>query len=96
MTKQDQVVFVVQTAVLTNSINLASQPEADRHRHLYSASGVLGLMNDALYASERIPELKSAFEAALEFCAYMFENLRKPKEEDSGKRMDAPYWFKRG
>jgi hypothetical protein len=49
MTKQDQFLYVVQTAVLTNAINLTSQPElAEKYRHLFSASGVLGLMNDAL------------------------------------------------
>ena len=95
MSKQEQFLYIVQTAVLANGINLSSSPEmARRYRHEMSATGVLGLMNDALYASERIPDDLTAVEAATEFCAYMLSNLRESAEE-AGAMIECPSWFAR-
>jgi hypothetical protein len=94
MTKQDQFLFVVQTTILANGISLQSLPEvAEKYRHVYSAGGVLGLMDDALDASKRIPEDLSAFEAALDFCTFMLANLREQEEKASGKHETVPDWF---
>lgn len=96
MTKQDQFLYVVQTVVLTNGINLTSQPEhAEKYRHVYSASGVLGLLDEALWASERIPENLSAYEAAHEFCGFMLENLREAEETATEHSMELPSWLSR-
>ena len=96
MIKEDQFLFIVQTIILTNGINLSSQAEyAAKYRHVYSATGVLGLMNDAIYASKRIPEKMSAFEAADEFCGFMLDNLRQSEETAKHEQMRVPSWFAR-
>jgi hypothetical protein len=96
MTKEDQFLFIVQTVILSNGINLSTQPEyAAKYRHVYSATGVLGLMNDAIDASKRIPEKMSAFEAADEFCGYMLNNLRESEEAAKQEQMRVPAWFVR-
>ena len=95
MSKREQFLYIVQTAVLANGINLSSSPErSERYRHEMSAPGVIGLMNDVIYASERIPEHLTAVEAATEFCAYMLSNLRESAEE-AGAKMECPSWFAR-
>lgn len=96
MTKEAQFLFVVQTVVLTNGINLSSHVElASKYRHVYSASGVMGLIQDAIYASTKIPERMSAFDAAHEFCGYMLSNLRDAQEAAEGQKMTVPVWFAR-
>ncbi len=95
MTKQEQFLFVVQTAILANGANLASSAvSAEKYRHEFSATGVLGTLDDAIYASDRIPDSLSAYDAAWEFCNYMFHNLREANEVE-GKKLDCPYWFVR-
>jgi hypothetical protein len=90
VTKQEQFLYIVQTALLANGIHLATEPTIDRAtaKHNYSATGVLIVMDDALYASERMPEDKTAFEAAHDFCYFAFENLRSPEQS-------CPEWFAR-
>jgi len=96
MTKQDQFLFLVQTAILANGINLSSQDATrDKYRHEFSATGVMGLMLDAIHASERIPESMTAHRAAVEFCSYMFDNLREQEEAAAERRLDVPSWFAR-
>jgi hypothetical protein len=95
MTKQDQFLFIVQTAVLANGIHLASCADSAKYLHEFSATGVLGTLDDAIYASDRIPETLSAYDAAWEFCHYMFANLRAENEAE-GKKLDCPDWFVRG
>lgn len=95
MTKQEQFLWIVQTTVLANGSNLSSQPKlAAKYRHVYSASGVLGLAGDAIDASERIPDEMTAFEAANEFCSYMLQNLREA-EAKAENVLQVPYWFAR-
>ncbi len=89
MTKQDQFPFIVQTAILANGINLTSRAKFnEKYRHEVSATGVLATLDDAIYASERIPEDLTAYEAAHEFCNFSFANLREESK-------DVPYWFAR-
>ncbi len=89
MTKQQQFLFIVQTVILTNSVNLAAQSGSE-YRHVFSATGVLRLAGDALYASERIPDDMSALEAATEFCRYMLDNLR---EAEIPAQKTPPAWL---
>ncbi|WP_432735554.1 hypothetical protein [Ralstonia solanacearum] len=90
MSKQAQFLWAVQTILLTNAINLSLEPEeAKKTRHIFSATGTMGTLHDALYASERIPDDMTAVDAANEFCGFMLENLREPG-------MDVPRWFARG
>lgn len=97
VTKQEQFLLVVQTAILANGINLAADPTLEKAstRHVYSATGVLGMMDDALYASERIPESMTAFEAAHEFCYFMIGNLRETEESAGDSDAPCPAWFAR-
>lgn len=96
MTKQDQFLFLVQTAILTNGINLSSiEGAVEKHRVNISVTGVMGLMYDAIYASERIPDSMSAHTAAVEFTTYMLDNLRAIEEKATGERMRVPNWFAR-
>jgi hypothetical protein len=95
MTKQDQFLFIVQTAILANGINLASkQAWAEKYRNEFSANGVVETLAEAIDASDRIPETLSAHEAASEFCNYMFKDLRA-LDEAEGKKVDCPSWFRR-
>jgi len=87
MTKQEQFLWVVQTCILANGINLSTQPEhAEKHRHNYSGVGAKNLMADAVRASERIPSDMGALDAADDFCAYMI--LGGAEEGES-----CPSWF---
>ncbi|MGE5112555.1 MAG: hypothetical protein ACM3JB_16945 [Acidobacteriaceae bacterium] len=95
MTKQEQFLWIVQTAIIANSINLASRlPDSESYRHVFSATGALSLADEAIDASERIPENMTACEAANDFCTYMFENLRDI-ENKAGNTMQVPHWFAR-
>jgi len=95
MTKQDQFLYIVQTAILANGINLSSQADSEKYRHEFSATGVLGMLNEAIRASERIPENMEAYDAAHEFCSHMLGHIQEAEEKASGKRLDVPYWFAR-
>jgi hypothetical protein len=95
MTKQQQFLFIVQTAILANAVNLASSPKTNKtYRHVFSATGVLGTLDDVIHASKHIPKRLTAHAAAHEFCHYMFENLRETNEAN-GSTIDCPSWFAR-
>ncbi len=98
MTKQEEFLWIVQTVILINGINLTaniSQKELNRTRHMYSATGVRGRMADAIRASGLIPADMSATEAADEFCIYMIENVDNSLTDDDGKPLAVPGWFAR-
>jgi hypothetical protein len=87
MNKQEQFLWAVQTMILANSVSVTTQPDFDESkRHIVSATGVSNSVRAALNASEKIPQDLSAFEAAMEFCYWMFENLR-----EDGRQM--PSWI---
>ena len=95
MTKQEQFLWIVQTTILANGINLSSQAAvAAKYRAEYSGTGVLITADDAIYASERIPENKTAYQAANEFCSYILHNLRDA-EEKANNDVKLPSWFAR-
>ncbi len=101
MTKQQQFLWAVQTAMLANCVNVASYDQqdpghAEKYRHVISPTGVLGMIHDVLWASERIPDDLTSGEAAAEFCGFMFGNLRDLEQEaNDGNRPTVPYWFAR-
>lgn len=65
MTKQEEFLWIVQTTILANGINLSSQTDlAETYRSEYSASGVLVLADEAVRASALIPDEMSASRAA--------------------------------
>jgi hypothetical protein len=96
MNKQEQFLWIVQTTILANAVNMASTPEfAERYRHVISATGTGIVAEDAVRASGLIPEEMSATAAAKEFCTYMLTNLKEAEERAAEKRMEVPYWFGR-
>ncbi|QBH97237.1 hypothetical protein EKN56_13025 [Limnobaculum zhutongyuii] len=86
--KKFQFITEVQTALITNAINLSLNSDAKDKRHIFSATGTLINMDDAFYAAEKIPDNLTAHEAACEFIGFCCENLR----EEGAK---VPYWFMR-
>lgn len=94
MTKQEQFLWIVQTTILANGIELITRPDTShRYRHVYSAVNAKGMMADALDASELIPADLSAEEAADDFCIWMLENLRDEVEAEG--TAEVPTWFVR-
>ena len=90
MTKQEEFLWIVQTVILANGINLTAiidEKELAETRHKFSATGVRGRMADAVLASKRIPDDMTAIEAADEFCSFMIETDEKDKQRT------VPAWF---
>ena len=87
---------VVQTTILANAIDLASNPvRAKTYRNMIAATEVAFTMCEAVWASERIPEDMELADAVDDFCSYMLKNLRDEDERDSGQPMKLPHWFAR-
>lgn len=87
MTKQELFLWGVQTVILSNNTNVIRQDPDGKLAHIYSATGVYSIIQDAIYASERIPENMNAETAIHDFCFYMLENCREDKK--------CPDWFTR-
>jgi hypothetical protein len=90
--KKFQFITMVQTALIHNTINMSLEDDikSSQKRHNVSVTVSLIRMDDAFYAAERIPEDKTATEAACEFVDFICENLWK-----DGKKPDVPIWFAR-
>jgi hypothetical protein len=85
MDKKQLFLWGVQTIVLSNNTNIIRDDPNGALTHIYSATGVFGIVQDAIYASERIPDDLGVEEAIHQFCFYSLENLRGNKK--------CPYWF---
>jgi hypothetical protein len=96
MNKQEQFLWIVQTTILANCVNLASIPEQTQHyRHVLSASGTFIVADEAVRASSAIPEGMTASAAAHEFCTFMLTNLKETQEIAAGRSLEVPHWFAR-
>lgn len=96
MTKQEHFLWIVQTMILANAVNLASGAETrDRYRHEISATGAFMTMDEAVRASGMIPDDLSAAEAANEFCTSMLSNIRESEASARGTSVEVPSWFAR-
>ena len=94
MNKADHFLWIVQTMILANAVSLASQPvRAKVFRDEISASGVFIAIDEAVRASQRIPEGMTAAQAANEFCTYILRSLREPEERASGIKATVPSWL---
>jgi hypothetical protein len=88
MTKPEAFLWFVQTAVITNAVQVGTgQPVSDLARVGTSVTAVLAVLEEALWASERIPDELSAFEAAHEFCHHMINPSITPR--------GIPIWYDR-
>jgi hypothetical protein len=94
MDKAAHFLWIVQTVVLANAGNLTSHPvRAKVYRDEVSASGVFIAMDEAVRASQKIPEGMTAAHAANEFCTYLLRNLREPEERTTGINAVVPSWL---
>lgn len=94
MTKQEEFLWLVQTVILANAIDITVNRNAPRYAHEIDAAKVLGIGSTALMASRRIPPEMSASDAATEFCFYMLEHLRHAAEAAEGRSAACPEWFR--
>lgn len=96
MEKPEQFLWMVQTLLLSNAINLASDPDrADRYRHEISATGMFGNCEEALRASSIIPPSMTASDAAHDFVFYIASNLREADDAAGETAKRVPAWFGR-
>jgi hypothetical protein len=94
MDKATHFLWIVQTVVLANSVQLTSQPiRAKVYRDEVSASGVFIAMDEAVRASQMIPDGMAAAEAASQFCTYVLRNMREPDELAKGIKTSVPSWL---
>jgi hypothetical protein len=95
MTKQEEFLWIVQTAILSNAINLASDAETRvTYRDTYSSTGVRIVMREAIRASGLIPANLDGSDAADQFCLWMFRN-HKDSMQKGGSKHGVPGWFAR-
>lgn len=86
--KRFDFLITVQTVLINNAINVSLNENALDNRHIFSATGTMINMDNALYAADRIPVNMTAYEAANSFLSFVCENLR----EDGAV---VPSWFAR-
>lgn len=91
--KRSDFLYAVQTAMIINSVRLATDRDREDKKELYSTSWAISTVDYVLYAADRIPEDMTAMEAVHEFCDYYIENLREAEPE--GQRPSVPYWCAR-
>ncbi|MBB4123277.1 hypothetical protein [Martelella radicis] len=96
MSKRDDFLFAVQTAILADCILRQSKKDPTSKEKTFShPAHIIGRMDDLLYAADRIPEHMTAFEAAHSYCFYMIDSLREDDERSSGREAELPSWFAR-
>jgi len=95
MTPAEEFLWIVQTAILANAVNLATDAnKKTQYLHAYSSTGVRIVMREAIRASKLIPEGKDVADAADEFCIWMFANHQDSVKKDDPKAT-VPSWFAR-
>lgn len=75
MTKAEQFLWCVQTALLNNQLMLSRQVETNRIKEFLDIKHVHLVTTRAIWAAQIIPESVSASEAAEQFCEIAFDNL---------------------
>jgi hypothetical protein len=95
LTKQEEFLWIVQTAILANGINLSSDPsDREPYKDAYSSTGVRIVMREAIRASRMIPASMDAADAADDFCIWMFRNHQDELRRDD-PTANVPSWFAR-
>lgn len=95
MTKQEEFLWIVQTAILANAVNLSTHDETkEKYLDVYSSTGVRIVMREAIRASGRIPADMDAADAADDFCIWMFGNHQDALKADDPEA-SVPSWFAR-
>lgn len=95
MTRAEEFLWIVQTAILANAVNLATNADQKTdYQHAYSSTGVRIVMREAIRASKLIPDDMDVADAADEFCIWMFANHRDVERKEN-PQADCPSWFAR-
>ena len=75
MTKAQQFLWCVQTALLNNQLLIARQIETKQTVEFGSMRHIHSVAERAIWAAAQIPESLSAVDASRQFCEYAFDNL---------------------
>lgn len=84
--KKYQFITEVQTAVICNAIRKKGTDECHGNESFFSAMGVSSIMEEAFFASEKLPQGQSAHESAVQFIDFHVLENRHPEAT----------WFQRG
>ncbi|WP_424140375.1 hypothetical protein [Roseomonas chloroacetimidivorans] len=76
MTKQEQFLWIVQTAIIVNSVRLTIDAKPGQDVTDIGLTGNWAAISDAVRASELIPADMDAETAADEYCSYMLRGTR--------------------
>jgi hypothetical protein len=95
VTKQEQFLWIVQTAIIVNAVRLTVGQEAEGDVSDISLTGNWGAISDAIRASELIPADMDADTAADDYCTYMLSNQRRAEIQAHGHPIPCPEWFAR-
>lgn len=93
LTKQEQFLWIVQTAIIVNAVRLTVGRGAGGDVSEISLTGNWAAISDAIRASELIPEDMDADAAADEYCTYMLNNQRRAEVQAHGHALACPAWF---
>lgn len=95
MTRAEEFLWIVQTAILANAVNLATDENRKTdYLHAYSSTGIRIVMREAVRASKLIPDNMDVADAADEFCIWMFANHQDAVTSENPKAT-VPGWFAR-
>ena len=95
MTRDEEFLWIVQTAILANAVNLATDSDKKTdYRDDYSSTGVRMVMREAIRASKLIPKGMDVADAADDFCIWQFRNHREALQRDDSAAT-VPNWFAR-
>ncbi|MFN3952952.1 MAG: hypothetical protein ACK4LQ_00765 [Pararhodobacter sp.] len=95
MTRAEEFLWIVQTAILANAVNLATdENQKTDYLHAYSSTGVRIVMREAIRASKLIPENMDVADAADDFCIWMFANHQDEVRREN-PNATVPGWFAR-
>ena len=92
--KQQQFLWIVQTAILVNVTYLAIDCETPTQRADVTMTGNWDAIAEAIRASSRIPADMDVETAANEYCSFMLSNQKRHAEEANGP-VACPWWFAR-
>ena len=94
MTKQEQFLWIAQTAILADTLARVSHPHSSLQQHSPSStSTAISVSSQAVYASEHIPEDMSPFEAVHEFCLFTLWSRDDPSDTAERESFHVPHWF---
>ncbi|MBI0536269.1 hypothetical protein D9599_11845 [Roseomonas sp. KE2513] len=95
MTKQEQFLWIVQTAIIVNAVRLSAGTGNGADVSDISLTANWAAISDAIRASELIPADMDADAAADDYCTYMLSNERRAEAQAHGHPLPCPEWFAR-